>query len=605
MTETPSGYAGVRRALEERGYLATPLERLFLGGIGDPLAGSRRGRVVSALIAGALGGLLLGILLAGVLVLEGRGSIPAWPDGILYAVLFAPVLGVLIGVTEAVAAFVIRAVARVRPGLSPRAAALAAGLTVALVLSLYLGWWWVRGGAAITGRDLVGLAVLAVGAGFAGRIVSAAALVQAALAVGRAPRRPRPRLVVLLGGIALAGVVLAALVPALLRRAPEAAATAVPREGRFLLVGWDGLDLETARGYVRVGGPAPGTSLLARSLPGASPVLPPVPWDPAAGWTTVATGCLPARHGATGLQLQGLRGAESPLSRPGLAAGPLELLTRLWPTEQRVVRSGIRRVPAFWEVTALGAKTAVIGWWGTWPAASPGPKGGYVVSDAALVAAQRGRGLDEAVFPGAWGAGRAAGWLEASRREAPSAGGDAFAALAREARVADLFALAALEDAARDPALQVLAVYLPGLDILRDGARRLGRDPFETLDALRAHVAAIDARLAALAGEGGASTTWLVGLPGRAAAGQGFLAGPGGAPVGGTVPAVALAPTLLARLGLPVDDRMDGPVLGPDGRVVANAPRHRTAAEPAAAPPAGAALEDDVLERLRSLGYVQ
>ena len=60
-----------------------------------------------------------------------------------------------------------------------------------------------------------------------------------------------------------------------------------------------------------------------------------------------------------------------------------------------------------------------------------------------------------------------------------------------------------------------------------------------------------------------------------------------------------VAPTLLALAGMPVDTRMTGRAAVPGAR------RLRTRVEPAAAPVASPELEADVLERLRSLGYVQ
>lgn len=625
----PQGYDEVRRALLTRGYLETPLERLFLGGLGDPLGRSLRRRLLSALLAGAIAGPLLALLLAGVLVLEGRGLVPAWPDGVLYFALFAPVLGVFVALAEAVAGAAIRALARVRPGLSPRRASIAVALAVAGSLSLYLGIWWVRAGGRASARDLLGLLVLAAGAGFAGRVVSAAALVQAALAMGRAPLDRRPRFAT----IAIGGAVLAAGIAALAAQAfvgprveRDGAAVTVDASAprRALLVAWDGLGWELARGLERVADPSSMTFLRAHSERGVL-LAAEAGADPVATWATVATGCPPALHGATSLELQGLRGANAPVPRGGLAAGPLALLTRLWPTEPRVVRAGVRQVPALWEVTAAARKTAVIGWWGTWPAAAPGAQGGYVVSDRAIVAIRLQRGVGESLYPAAWGEVRGPRWLDAAETRARQVTG-AEPGIRFEALVGDLFALEALGDALADPEVGTATVYLPGLDILRDQLGRAGKDPFEILEAVQRHAAAVDRRLSEVAGWAALpQLSWLVALPGRTGAGErGFLGSPAGAlaaadaalggtapaagpgvaaPAGGPVAATVVAPTFLAAAGYPVDSRMAGEVL-PAGRT-GPVRRVRTAAAPVAAMPVTDTLDADFIERLRSLGYVK
>ncbi len=652
----PRGYDAVRAALLERGYLETPLDRLFIGRGFDPRAGTLRGRAASAALAALVAGPLLGVLLAAVIVIEGRGAVPTWPDGVLYALLFAPVLGVLVGLAEALAGLAIRAVGRARPGLSPRTAALVAGLAVAAAFAVYLGVWWLRGGGGISTRDILALLVLAAGAGFAGRVISAAALVQAMRAVGRAPLRRRPRTVALLLGLALAiaGVVAGASAWAARATAGVPVEVRAGAPARAILVGWDGLSLELARGLARVepgwawpgaapaGGPGGGAPEGTADGTHALVAIEPVPWrDPVAAWTTLATGTTPDVHGLGGMELAALRGTDAPMPSSGLARGPLQLLARLWPVEQRVVRSGVRRTPAAWEITADARKTAVVGWWGTWPATSPGHAGGYVVSDGALAALRRGRGVAEAVWPPAWGASRAPAWLATATREAeaagvpasvraPGAGGEEdWDGVRHEALVADLFAITALREALGDPEVAAAFVYLPGLDIVRERGLRGHLDPFAVLEAVRRHAAAVQPRLAAVLGLAGGATggaagegavVAIAGLPGRTGEGEtGLLrmdlsllggagdaralavAGAGGGDGDGPVPCAPhdVAPTWLAAAGYTVDERMTGRSWG------APVPRRLTRVQPAAAPPPAEALEGDVLDRLRSLGYVR
>ena len=475
-----SGYERVRAALRAQGYLETPLERAFLG-LG-PRSGLRQ-RLQGALLTGLLGGPILGLLLSASLLLGSDGTIPLWPDGLLYAALFAPVLGAILGVAEAVISWIVSISARIRGDVSPRRAALWSGLGVAIAIATYLGAWWALAGGPAQATDLLALALLALGAGLVGRIVSAAVLIQASLSAGRAPNLRKPRFVGWLAILAVAAVIAGAMIAPLFDggagQAPVEQAADAPR--RSVLVGWDGLSADLARGLIRRGelqwtGELWNNSrraLLEKTETG----------DPVSLWTTIATGCSAEDHGMTGVGLLGLAGTAAPAPRGGLTAGPMEFLLRLLPTRERVARSGLRSIPALWEYSGDRVKTVVVGWWATWPAVDVGPAGGYVVSDGALVAARRQRGIEQAVLPATWGEGHAPVWLASARDSASHAlgysevGEDQPFALARlEALEADLFTLEALADALQDPDVGVATVYLPGLDILRErGARRGSR----------------------------------------------------------------------------------------------------------------------------------
>ena len=478
---------------------------------------------------------------------------------------------------------------------------------VAGALALYLGVWWARAGGPRSWAGVLSLLLLAVGAGFAGRVVSAAALVQAAIATGRAPRRAPPRAALWTIGLAVALAALAGLA-AWGTSAGEGSGEPVEvRAGapaRSVLVGWDGLSLEAARGLAREGV----TPWLAGQLgDGAvSTLRAGSESDPVAVWTTIATGCPSAVHGVSGASLRGLPGASAPAVGRGVAAGPMDLLTRLLPTEQRAVRAGVRGVPAFWEVTADARKTALVQWWGTWPAVAPGAAGGYVASEGALVAARRGRGAPEAIHPPSWGEARAAAWLAAAEEQAgPLAGArDAAAVAAREALVTDLFALHALEDAlARSR---------------RSGSRRSTcRDSTSCASATATRGRTSSRCWPPCAGTRRSSTPswreWSAGTRrrrssgGRAGRGGGSGGSRRGRPGSGAVPSPVgleqVAPTFLAGAGYTIDSRLCGEALGagaePSDR---RRTRARVAAPSGAA--AGGALEGDVLERLRSLGYV-
>jgi hypothetical protein len=180
--------------------------------------------------------------------------------------------------------------------------------------------------------------------------------------------------------------------------------------------------------------------------------------------------------------------------------------------------------------------------------------------------------------------------------------------------VTDLFALRALRAAADDPGVAVATVYLPGLDIVRERCRARRCDPFEVLEQMRRHKEVVDAELGATwAKHGGSSLIFVVGLPGRAGAGERgvllahFPEGEATTPVSTApeAPLVAVAPTWLAAAGFTVDDRMTGPVAPWVTPSAVDVDRRRTRVAPARAEAGADELERDVLERLRSLGYVR
>lgn len=75
-------------------------------------------------------------------------------------------------------------------------------------------------------------------------------------------------------------------------------------------------------------------------------------------WTTIATGVVPKRHGITDFVVPTAQG-DLPVS------------------------SGLRKVPAIWNMTTTGRRnTAVLGWWASWPAE---PIHGVLVSDRVLL----------------------------------------------------------------------------------------------------------------------------------------------------------------------------------------------------------------------------
>jgi len=150
---------------------------------------------------------------------------------------------------------------------------------------------------------------------------------------------------------------------------PAADATPGPggpsSRGRVVLFGVDGADWQVIEPLVRRGRlPSfrrlieEGATGVLRSMdPSASPSL----------WTTIATGVGPERHGIHGFVVP--RGAETAAGEEPAVGGPEAI---------RPVTSDMRKAPAFWTILPRHGRTVgVVGWLVTWPAE---PVDGFVVS---------------------------------------------------------------------------------------------------------------------------------------------------------------------------------------------------------------------------------
>jgi predicted AlkP superfamily phosphohydrolase/phosphomutase len=166
-------------------------------------------------------------------------------------------------------------------------------------------------------------------------------------------------------------------------RAGQEAPPEARRPGRVIVIGIDGADWQVIEPLVRLG-KLPGfkrlmeggaTGVLMSMEPSASPSL----------WTTVATGVNPGRHGIHGFVVgaagtrddaeahpAGAHPARTTVDAagPGKGGSPSETV--------RPVTSAMRRAPAFWNILPqYGKKVGIVGWLVTWPAE---PTDGFVVS---------------------------------------------------------------------------------------------------------------------------------------------------------------------------------------------------------------------------------
>ena len=250
-----------------------------------------------------------------------------------------------------------------------------------------------------------------------------------------------------------------------------------------------------------------------------------------------------------------------------------------------------------------GLRVGVVNWWATWPADAVN---GYVVTERALFKLEKGGPFERETSPPE---------VFGRLRRLASHAGDA-------PRDIDGFALAAARALRGSPPPDLEAVYLPGLDIATmqqlgegAGADLAGLDA--RLDAVREYYRLVDGRIGQAADETpGGDVLVLVGDPGRLARRAGLAeglvvlrGGPIAAADVGTVSERDVAPTVLHLAGLPASRELEGHVVE-----AALAPAFRAAhpvrwvASYGRRPPgrpAESAFDREMLEELRSLGYVQ
>ena len=353
--------------------------------------------------------------------------------------------------------------------------------------------------------------------------------------------------------------------------------------------------------------------------------------DPARAWTTIATGRIPEDHGVRGLETRRLAGVQGSVtasepSRLGRAVRAASDLLRL--TRPAIASGTERRVKTMWEVASdAGLRTAVVNWWATWPVSSD-TDGEIVVSDRATLRLERGGTLDAEIAPASlydtlrarWAALRTEAVAHARAASASLAWGDpeTRAVLERSAEL-DAIQLALIREVSR-PLPDLSAVYLPGLDIAQNTLLG-GRDTAlaasvvtERLQALRDYYVYLDRLLAGDLSPAAGEAVVVVTEPGRVTAAADGLIGIMGGIAGParTLPGrvTDVAPTVLHALGLPLSRELAGtPLTGLfrddfarryPVRAVATygrpSPRHTGTGQP---------LDEEMIDRLRSLGYVK
>ncbi len=632
----------LRRQLRSLGYLDAGVDRFVLG--------SARGARSPATVAG-LGsirvGLLAAILLgpaAAVGVASRLSGLVTGPrDAIVVALYLAVIFGlVLSGLTFLVSTLVARVVAG-GSALRGRWISRGAGTLTTIACLTYLTLWWRGANAglawaapvwtvfaiavAVAISLLLGHAVsITTFAVMAARGWSAAPFIaESQPAVGRGSRSTW-RLVLIAGIVAFAGAatLLIFTAPAADPQDQRPPLAIVSPGLRLKVVAIDGFDPEVFES-LRVAGRVPVLTRLFAG--GVARFAPDETRDPARAWTTIATGQSAEVHGVRGLETRrvaGLQGVLSPST--GSVARALNVTTDLLRlTRPSIASGGELRTKPFWEVASdAGLRAAVVNWWATWPAAGSGSAGPLVISDRATLRLERGGALDGEIAPKEFYDRLRPEWpaLVAEAKRTASAPvfapGDDIATSALR-RSAELDALQIGLCRRLPQPLDLVAVYLPGLDVVQHTLLGAGGSAASTVSArvdyVRAYYAYLDSLLEDFTRSSPEEIVVVVTHPGRLTslsrgmfAMSGGIAGPG---VSIDARAVDLAPTLLHALGIPVSRELAG---APIDRVflpsfmarfpVRDVPTY--GARPTVLSTGrGDPLDAEALERLRSLGYVR
>ena len=581
--KSPLSLDAARERLREKGYLDRGVEGAVLKG-----ALAARSRTRALLLGAATGALFLAaaVALAGA-VLHGVSSALTFRDAaVLFLWLFA---GAAALATLLVAGLVGLALLRGRL----RGDAEEASTEVAVAFGILAGVAGV--GAARPALETAGLpGVVAVLAAVALAVLIAVRVARGlAFTVFAASGRlllPTSRRGRLAGFLAAAFALLAGAAALALRPAPPAEGPLVVAANarRVVVVAVDGWTAAP---------PVPGgvRSSYVKSVR-----------DPAAFWTTVATGETARRHGIGSLDLVRVAGVGAPV-RPLAGAGLYlgRILPALHLARLESVTAAARRAPAAWEVASRGGVASLtVNWWTTYPAADGG---GTVLGNHLFFAARAGATLAGEGWP-AEAAERAA---RLAPRLAPEPG--SLERLVEDAKGLDAFAIAAFRDAAAREKPRLSLVYLPGPDILSSALaapERSAADRVVLAEALTAETAAVRAFLADPALLAGADLAIFIldagrREPGGVVALLGPLAREGEAGTTSTLEPADVAPTVLAVLGVPAARDVAGKVRADllaagaaTSETVASWGRRREGAPPSVDP-------KEYVENLRSLGYLR
>jgi hypothetical protein len=625
----------LRDRLRALGYLDAGVDRFVLA----PASGERSVLSLAwrvSLRIGLLAALLLGPAAAIGVAMRLPGLIAGGRDAVVVVVYLAVIFGAAAALVSFLAAMIVRLLARRADPPTARRVGLGAGWLVGVGCLVYLTLWWNATGAVWTapGRTLVAIAAAVAVSLVLGHSVSIATLALLAhdtpAATATAPAIASRRMVLIgaAGFAIVAGLLATSLVTERATAEATPAFAVVPTGVRVVLVGIDGYDPDLYARWQQQGSAvaAPVLQRLTVRTAAASSAA-----DPAATWTSIATGVPPERHGVVGLQSRrvvGLEGIIDPRSSLSAALGGTTDLLRL--TRPTPISGFARRYKMLWEAAAdKGLSAAVVNWWATWPASGTRA---VVLSDRAVLRLDTGGEQSAEIAPPALYPPLRHHWPAVRKRA------DQFAArlsAVSDRAVAEVLVRSGRLDAeqvllARDPLLgspDLLAVYLPGLDIaqheLLQGADARVTSPSVMADrvaALPSYYLFVDylIRESLFKDLPRDTVVIVIAHPGRVSSPQGAVLSISGGPVRSvadpmtrSISIMDVAPTVLYLLGMPVSREFPGrPWLEKlDPEFVRRYPVRfvETYGRYAAEVPVseGHPLDRETLERLRSLGYIR
>ena len=627
------------------GYLDAGVNRFVLG----PVRGTQKPAVI-ALLASLRVGILAAVLLGPAAAIGLGGRLPGLITGSRDAIVVALYMGALFGAAVAIAGFaaslIVASMATRRTADRARTLSIRAGAVVAIACLVYLTLWWstanagFRATAALswpapvwTGFALAVAVAISLLLGHAVRVTAFASLM-AGLPPGE-PAADSPRTSALSWRTSAVAAVLAfaGAWALLILTAPDDTRarsgpplTVVSAGLRVRLIAIDGFDPVVFDQLARAGRVPALAAAFGSSharLAGEDTR------DPARVWTTVATGQPADVHGVQGLETRRVAGLQGsvPSSEPSRLGGAIQAATDLF----RLTRPGIasgheRREKTIWEVTSdAGLRAVVVNWWATWPAE---PGGNIILSDRATLRLEHGGPLDAEIAPASVYKRLELRW-PVIRQEAAELAAEALGPLSKSVvgktvaqRSAELDAMQlALGRELSTPAPDLFAVYLPGLDIAQhalfggqDGPPAASGIPTR-LDTLHEYYVFLDRLLASSMATSANEVVVLVGEPGRTTAeADGWLgiSGPAAAARAGIAGrSTDVMPTVLHLLGVPLSDELSGrPLTGlfaPE--FAARYPVRQVARygrpSPSTVERTGQPLDQEMIDRLRSLGYVR
>jgi hypothetical protein len=626
----------LRQQLKSLGYLDAGVDRFLLA----PARGTR-GPVAVAARSGVRVGILGGALLGPAAVIGLGARVPGLVSGVRDALVLALYLGAVFFLAVAVTSFLLSlgatALVRGRDERFAKRARLAsadAGWIITAACLVYLTFWWRNANAGFGWSAPIWTAfalVVAVGIslllGHAVRITTLAVL--ATRRAAQLPPVPATSWRVLIGGGALAFAGAAYLLVLTAADAPSAVdhppLTVVSQGISVRLIAIDGFD-PAIYDSVRQSGPGGTVSLFDTRFQ----LEPQDPSDPARAWTTIATGQPADVHGVHGIETTRLAGVQGTVTA---ATGTLARAIRAATDVIRLTRPSIasrdeRRSKTLWEVAEeSGLRTAVINWWATWPAP---PAGGIVITDRAVLRLEHGGPLDAEIAPASLYPVLRQAWPSVRKRASDEAEA-AFAGVADQATRSVLRRSAELDGTilgiARSlpgPRRDLDVLYLPGLDIAQHA---LFTTPGEgapapsavaaRVDALRSYYAFLLRALAPFSTPAAKEVVIVVAQPGRVQSGATGILGVTqnhatiDMAAGQTARVVDAAPTVLYALGVPLSRELAGqPLRQLFGGADLNRSRERyvsTYGRPftSPVPREGRPLDQEMIDRLRSLGYVK